>query len=261
MVSHRPVLARLAFLLLLLSAYSDTQWVNKDEYNNCQTPDQQQGICKNIATCSPMVTVLRKASEVYKGRVPASVAAKLQAYTCGSDSIGSKVCCPFGPINLDLGVTVSNPSTPPDISRHQNLKLLPEDCGYLDTENRIVNGEDAYLNEFPWMALLGYKSSHCVVRSKILWIGELRRRLYADKILHGLDIKYDDILKSALLVTEACRSVVWSKILRIGELRRGLHADKVLHGLDTEYHEKLKSTLLVRKYEDPPKSRLFISHM
>ncbi|XP_076268845.1 phenoloxidase-activating factor 3-like isoform X2 [Rhynchophorus ferrugineus] len=158
MVSHRPVLARLAFLLLLLSACSDTQWVNKDEYNNCQTPDQQQGICKNIATCSPMVTVLRKASEVYKGRVPASVAAKLQAYTCGSDSIGSKVCCPFGPINLDLGVTVSNPSTPPDISRHQNLKLLPEDCGYLDTENRIVNGEDAYLNEFPWMALLGYKS-------------------------------------------------------------------------------------------------------
>lgn len=47
---------------------------------------------------------------------------------------------------------------PEDLTQHRNLKLLPFDtCGDSTTE-RISNGNKTGLFEFPWMAMLQYKS-------------------------------------------------------------------------------------------------------
>jgi hypothetical protein len=47
-----------------------------------------------------------------------------------------------------------------DISRHRNYRLLPQEiCGTTaGGPNRIINGQNVTLGQFPWMALLGYKS-------------------------------------------------------------------------------------------------------
>ncbi|KAJ8960284.1 hypothetical protein NQ318_004009 [Aromia moschata] len=47
---------------------------------------------------------------------------------------------------------------PPDVTRHKNLRLLPEECGLIDIGDKIRNGQNADFNEFPWMALLSYRS-------------------------------------------------------------------------------------------------------
>lgn len=45
---------------------------------------------------------------------------------------------------------------PPDVSRHPNLGLLPDDCGDSET-NRIFAGEKPDIFDYPWMVLLTFK--------------------------------------------------------------------------------------------------------
>ncbi|KAG7297997.1 hypothetical protein JYU34_018756 [Plutella xylostella] len=55
------------------------------------------------------------------------------------------------------GAPKDDPSGPPDVSGHRNLKLLPEHCGEID-EDRIIGGNRTHLFEMPWMVLLSYDS-------------------------------------------------------------------------------------------------------
>ncbi|KAI8425106.1 hypothetical protein MSG28_006961 [Choristoneura fumiferana] len=45
----------------------------------------------------------------------------------------------------------------PDVSRHQNLRLLPTNCGPIE-DNKIFGGNRTGLFEMPWMVLLSYNS-------------------------------------------------------------------------------------------------------
>ncbi|XP_050293674.1 melanization protease 1-like [Anthonomus grandis grandis] len=129
------------------------QWVIEDE--GCRTPDRGVGNCISVRDCAPMKTLLQN----LKRPVPASVSRQIQAYTCGSQDGAVKVCCPQGPIVLNQLQTI-NRNEPPDVSNHPNLDLLPgfQECGAIDNKHRIVNGKDAGLREFPWMALLQYRT-------------------------------------------------------------------------------------------------------
>lgn len=46
---------------------------------------------------------------------------------------------------------------PPDVSRHQNLGLLPTQCGSIEND-RIFGGNKTRLYEMPWMVLIAYDS-------------------------------------------------------------------------------------------------------
>lgn len=113
----------------------------------------------------------------------------LLAYTCSYRNNTVHVCCPSAPIVIteepttrglvmtmrkdesssptSVSETLINTETvpvgktdsPPDVSSHENLHMLPTDeCGYLDNQDKIRNGQMTALNEFPWMALLSYKT-------------------------------------------------------------------------------------------------------
>lgn len=45
-------------------------------------------------------------------------------------------------------------------SSHRNFRLLPSKCGLNDFPNRITEGEEADLGEFPWMALVGFRGRY-----------------------------------------------------------------------------------------------------
>lgn len=66
---------------------------------------------------------------------------KLNSYVCDYKNGKHYVCCP--------------PSSIID-----PIKLLPKDCGYRDIDDKVRNGNTASLNEFPWMALLVYKTGN-----------------------------------------------------------------------------------------------------
>ncbi|XP_018569549.1 serine protease easter-like [Anoplophora glabripennis] len=52
------------------------------------------------------------------------------------------------------------PPPPPDVLNHENLKLLPEECGQINYDSKIRDGTEAGLREFPWMALLAYNTEY-----------------------------------------------------------------------------------------------------
>lgn len=124
----------------------------------CQTPQREPGKCLYIRDCAPMVTYLETIHRPY----PEHIVKGLKSYTCGYFDKRIHVCCPLTQIIIEnrnkpkLTTTPSPPIEPPDVSNHENLKLLPEECGYLDMGDRIRKGINAVLNEFPWMALLSY---------------------------------------------------------------------------------------------------------
>lgn len=123
----------------------------------------------------------------HKRPYSAFVTQRLQEYICSYRDNIVHVCCPKTPINIEESVPATLPTTPlmvttepttsttfptaqdkqdmiegvADFSDHKQLNLLPSvNCGYLGTEDRIRNGQNAKLNEFPWMALLSYKTGN-----------------------------------------------------------------------------------------------------
>ncbi|XP_064212035.1 uncharacterized protein LOC661559 [Tribolium castaneum] len=129
------------------------EWVVEEE--GCRTPDGGTGTCISIYSCKNVMDVLDKVPQP----IPQRITNLLKSYHCGFDGRNPKVCCPSKPIVLDL-VTEKKPDVegPPNVSRHKNIDLLPKNCGYFDTDNKIVNGNKTGLFEFPWMALLSYRT-------------------------------------------------------------------------------------------------------
>lgn len=105
------------------------------------------GTCINIHDCKSVVDVIEKSQKP----LSRSLINRLQSYQCSNENTGIKVCCPSVPI-------LATPPQPTDVSQHKNLKLLPEDCGYLNIDEKIVGGNKTGLFEFPWMVLLAYKA-------------------------------------------------------------------------------------------------------
>lgn len=103
----------------------------------------------------------------------------LRSYQCGVQGKVIKVCCPENPITIQIadknnGVATTPPTKPTtsvasDVTNHKNIHLLPpvSDCGILSSNNRITNGNKTVLFEFPWMALLSYKTSKQYIQFKL----------------------------------------------------------------------------------------------
>ncbi|RZC43210.1 uncharacterized protein BDFB_002243, partial [Asbolus verrucosus] len=129
------------------------KWAIEDE--GCRTPDRGVGTCITIYKCKPMMDLLEQVSQP----IPSKVSNLLKSYHCGFDGNQPKVCCPNKPINVPgLNVVQVSAPPPPDVSRHRNIKLLPYNCGLMDTTNRIVYGNKTSLFEYPWMTLLSYRT-------------------------------------------------------------------------------------------------------
>nr|XP_023015845.1 serine protease easter-like [Leptinotarsa decemlineata] len=133
-------------------------WV-VDDYG-CRTPDGGVGDCTPINQCKSLVNCLLNATKPISQKVKE----KLNAYLCSYKLGLIWVCCPEEPIvDIDeptiITTTPAQNENPPDVTQHKNLKLLPDECGLIYSSNKIRNGKNAFLNEFPWMALLSYKTS------------------------------------------------------------------------------------------------------
>ncbi|KAJ3647659.1 hypothetical protein Zmor_019524 [Zophobas morio] len=91
---------------------------------------------------------------------------------CGQQDQTYKVCCPED--NHDL-------------SSHRNFHLLPlTTCGFILHGGRITNGDTASPREFPWMALIAYKTED---ENEFKCGGSLITRNYVLTAAHCVDDK------------------------------------------------------------------------
>lgn len=66
-------------------------------------------------------------------------------YACGGEL--ERVCC-LSKVDNFTGVST--------VTRQAKLSLLPKKCGLTPGQDKISNGINATIGQFPWMALLGY---------------------------------------------------------------------------------------------------------
>uniref|UniRef100_A0A1Y1L107 CLIP domain-containing serine protease n=1 Tax=Photinus pyralis TaxID=7054 RepID=A0A1Y1L107_PHOPY len=144
------------------------------KYESCRTPDGKLGECKAISQCH-YISVMAEQSLSY------STIMFLKKSQCGFEGRNPKVCCmdeyddnrkedtlPTSEDGYMAGIPASStkerPPVYPSVTKPDatfpvsSRSLLPDRsvCGTA-TENRIVGGQVAELDEFPWMALIEYR--------------------------------------------------------------------------------------------------------
>ncbi|XP_069975909.1 CLIP domain-containing serine protease B4 [Penaeus vannamei] len=91
--------------------------------------------CISLRECPPLLRLLQDPTR--------SNIKKLQEATCFVRNRVPMVCCPST-------TTTETPTLP-------TKSLLPENCGHSAHLNRIIGGEVAPLDAYPWKAVLGYR--------------------------------------------------------------------------------------------------------
>ncbi|KAJ8925735.1 hypothetical protein NQ315_009583, partial [Exocentrus adspersus] len=118
--------------------------------------------CVKLQDCHPVVTFLNDAPKPF----PDEVISAFHKFTCEfrEEILDTLVCCPSQPVTIDKdGNILGPPPPPPNVANHPSLKYLPEDCGLIGISNKIIGGENAGIVEFPWMALLLYRTGETIV--------------------------------------------------------------------------------------------------
>ncbi|KAF2897103.1 hypothetical protein ILUMI_09084, partial [Ignelater luminosus] len=114
----------------------------------CTTPSASAGTCIPVKKCQPIIDFIRKSSPLS----PADVKI-LRSYQCIVDN-PARVCCPDS--NFVIPSSKNPNESPPDVTNHRNIGLLPVECGSVSSD-RIVFGNKTSLFEYPWMVLLNYR--------------------------------------------------------------------------------------------------------
>nr|CAD7428580.1 unnamed protein product [Timema monikensis] len=131
-----------------------------EEGESCSSPRRRPGTCINLKDCLPLMTLLQQPRPL-----PPDVVDFLRRSQCGFVGRNPLVCCELSSrptITTESPVVLSEKlSEPPkDVTGDFRLSFLPRRiCGKRDTANRIIGGNKTAINEYPWMALVGYSTS------------------------------------------------------------------------------------------------------
>ncbi|TMW45857.1 hypothetical protein DOY81_009061 [Sarcophaga bullata] len=142
------ILLRNVYLLITLSVVANAAVI---AYGVCVNPRNEKGICIQIRHCNYLLGILNKTTVTELDPADQKF---LKDSQCGQDSSQESlaqqvlVCCPN-----------SYRSDPNESEKTEPGNVLPEPgvCGDSLT-NRIYGGSVTKLDEFPWMALLQYKT-------------------------------------------------------------------------------------------------------
>ncbi|XP_062542437.1 serine protease grass-like [Armigeres subalbatus] len=112
---------------------------NDNAFPTCKTKKNKSGRCVPLRLCDEFhARVIKRNPFLRYENLPSH-------YKCLSDTPDStSICC-------------ADPAAPDALIRHAKAKkLFPDKCGTVSLEDRILEGTQAVLGEFPWMANLMY---------------------------------------------------------------------------------------------------------
>ncbi|XP_049859807.1 CLIP domain-containing serine protease HP8-like [Schistocerca gregaria] len=158
MVRHQASLAYCACAIAVLAATASAQ--------RCESP------CVRVSECGWLAELLRREPR------PPGAAQLLRGLVCGRDDRFVLVCCgpppgqpkpkpqpqpqpqpqPEPQPKPQPKPQPDGPVRPQDPLQHPNLRLLPMDTCGQDDSDRVLGGNVTAVNQYPWMALLGYSS-------------------------------------------------------------------------------------------------------
>ncbi|XP_065084710.1 serine protease easter-like isoform X2 [Ochlerotatus camptorhynchus] len=134
----------------------------------CTTPNSTAGRCVALSDCAPIVKILLDASAAKQAITPTQ-ANYLRSSVCSPGSTMTStyyVCCDEVALQLRTQPDSTSPATSTtlsvtnDMTNHPNARLLNSNrCGRTSLDDKIAFGEQAPMYQYPWMAMLIYRSS------------------------------------------------------------------------------------------------------
>ncbi|CAH0581471.1 unnamed protein product [Chrysodeixis includens] len=129
--------------------------------DDCTTPQGVTSTCVSIYDCQPLLNAFNQRP------LPPSVVNYLRKSQCGFEGYVPRVCC--GPLPKDdppqPRPTQRPTSRPPNQNgggggffQEDSYPAPKNQCGVDTNGDRIFGGQFTDLDEFPWMALLGYRT-------------------------------------------------------------------------------------------------------
>ncbi|XP_073949688.1 phenoloxidase-activating enzyme 1-like [Choristoneura fumiferana] len=131
-------------------------------HSSCVTPLGATSECVSLYDCAPLLASFEQRP------LPSHVVSFLRQSSCGFEGYVPQVCC--GPLPAQTSTSTPRPrprpTRPPNNNNGQRSPVEAEDsspapsdvCG-IDTQgDRIYGGQFTDLDEFPWMALMGYRT-------------------------------------------------------------------------------------------------------
>ncbi|XP_066976648.1 CLIP domain-containing serine protease B4-like [Macrobrachium rosenbergii] len=112
----------------------------EDESRNCSAANGEEGSCVPLHECPLLHSVYM---EIINGTASSNTSQEFERSFCPDRLL---LCCPAS----ELSKTPDSRTSLTDSAQF----LLPEDCGFRALSDRIVNGDDASLFAWPWIALL-----------------------------------------------------------------------------------------------------------
>lgn len=141
-------------IVMCVPYHTEAQYLSQ-----CRTPEQSAGSCVLVTQCTVVRNLLNKPL------LTANDIQYLENSRCGVLDRKVLVCC----AKPDVPPNTPAPTAPPNrvpttnaipvdnrLSLEQRQQLLPSECG-LHLSDRIVGGERAKLEEYPWMALIQHR--------------------------------------------------------------------------------------------------------
>lgn len=128
---------------------------------SCTTPLGQTSECISLYDCPPLLAAFEQRP------LPSNVVSFLRQSQCGFEGYVPRVCCGPLPSQQETNVPTQRPrpTRPPTSYGGQVDPVSQEDssptprgqCGIDTNGDRIYGGQFTDLDEFPWMALMGYR--------------------------------------------------------------------------------------------------------
>uniref|UniRef100_A0A182VQQ0 Uncharacterized protein n=1 Tax=Anopheles minimus TaxID=112268 RepID=A0A182VQQ0_9DIPT len=183
----------------------------------CRTPDQKGGVCVTVAQCPLIVRLLNQPL------LTSNIVRFLEASRCGILDKKVLVCCETPqntvPSTIVPPVQTQPPASEPVANRlsyDEQLQLLPAECGIQYTD-RIIGGEQARIDEYPWTVLIQHRRRTLQSRYK-LFVGvsgvpeQQCRRQYPDA-----NIDQTQVCAGGAANKDSCRGDSGGPLMYVGQ--------------------------------------------
>merc|ERR1712110_1338849 len=126
---------------------------------SCSVQTGETATCVDYNLCGPLLQLLTNLQRPFPPELPQIMRS---GFLCGFSQQGlPQVCCPEAAVTPLVEPISAEPTDAERFERHANREVLAalDECGDVPASflKRIVNGKNAFLGQFPWLANLGYQ--------------------------------------------------------------------------------------------------------
>lgn len=123
------------------------------DFDACTFPNNETGYCVQKNNCKDVQPIINLDESLMKGLCEA------ENFTCCKKIVIQNKCASASASSVNTSKSKCTNSQKVSYARHRNYRIFNSKlCGISSDANRISNGNVTQIEQYPWMALLNYRT-------------------------------------------------------------------------------------------------------